>query len=86
MNVADQCKKMGLQIGDTIKGREECGKYWNEAKLTILWIGESAVMFKEVTRSESSQKWSRPIETADWTLDCRPWTKIKTRTAPKAQP
>ena len=75
--VADQCRALGLEIGDTIFGREECeGGCWHEAELTLLWLGDEAAVFRERERSNVFQEWSKPRESGDWTLECRDWRKV----------
>lgn len=74
--VADQCRAMSLQIGDTIEGREKCGKHWNETRLTLLWLGATEAVFLETWRGSDQPEWTEPQESANWTLDCRKWKKI----------
>lgn len=75
-NVADQCRELGLQVGDTIEGREASGSYWHEARLTLLWLGDEVAVWRETSRSENRPDWSDPEETADWTLEYRVWRKV----------
>lgn len=75
--IADQCRAMGLVVGDTIEGREDGrGGYWNETRLTLLWLGETEAVFSEQFRDSFTQEWSDPCESVDWTLDCREWHKL----------
>ena len=75
--VADQCRALGIEIGDTIVGREEGPRgCWNEAELTLLWIGREVAVFRERERNETTQEWSEPRESGDWTLECRNWRKV----------
>ena len=75
---ANQCRNWGLKVGDTIVGREEDSYHgWNEAKLTVLWIGENEVMFSEKTRTVDQRRWSGATETADWGLNYRDWRKVR---------
>ena len=73
--VADQCRALGLQVGDTIIGREEGDGCWHEAELTLLWMGEEAAVFRERTRCNTRPEWSEPREAGDWTLEWRDWRK-----------
>jgi hypothetical protein len=74
---ADQCRALGLAVGDTIEGREEApGGYWHEARLTLLWLGEEAAVWRVTERSSERPAWSEPEECADWTLECRQWRKV----------
>lgn len=75
-NTADQCRALGLKVGDTIEGREEDGSYWHEARLTLLWIGEEVAVWSASTRSNFYPAWSAPEEGDDWTLDDRDWYRI----------
>ncbi len=76
MNTADQCRALGLVVGDTIIGREEYAKGWNEAKLTLLWLGAEVAVFLSTDRSSARPAWSDPEESADWTLEFRDWKKL----------
>ncbi len=80
MNTADQCRKMKLKVGDTIFGREDTCGHWHEARLTLLWLGESVAVWSERTRSNAhgNGEWSDPKESADWTLSYRKWEKVET--------
>lgn len=74
---AEQCREMGISVGDTIEGRESCGrKYWHEARLTLVWAGRKEAVFVATVRSKESPCWSAPEETAGWTLDCRRWKRV----------
>lgn len=74
---ADQCREMGIKVGDTIQGREVCGrKYWHEARLTLIWIGDKTAVWTVQERANDSPEWSEPDECACWTLDCRKWRKV----------
>ncbi len=72
---ADQVRHLGLQVGDTIIGREQYGRSWHEAKLTLLWFGQTEAAWMERERSSESPGWSEPEEAVNWTLDCREWRK-----------
>ena len=71
--VADQCRALGLKIGDKIIGREEGQGWWHEAELTLLWLGEKEAVFSERTRTNEKPEWSKPKEESNWTLECRNW-------------
>lgn len=73
---AEQCREMGLAIGDTIQGREECGQHWSDSRLTVIFIGEDVAVFKQQTRNEDYPFWEDCGESADWTLNCRHWHKV----------
>lgn len=77
MNTADQCRAMGLSIGDTIEGTEGCGTDWEStARLTLIWLGETEVVFRVRERIGRHGEWSEPRESANWTLSCRYWRKL----------
>lgn len=74
---AEQCRALGLTVGDTIEGREEAPRgYWHEARLTLLWMGQEVAVWSVTERSSERPTWSEPEECADWTLECRKWRKV----------
>lgn len=83
-DTATQCRALGLQVGDTIEGRESAGNhYWHEARLTLLWLGQSVAVWSVTERSSPRCiEWSAPEENADWTLECRRWFKLPTTPQP----
>lgn len=91
-NTAEACRAMGIEVGDTIIGREEFddpfgySPLWNEARLTLLWLGESVAVWREQLRSSEKEEWSEPDEAADWTLDSRPWRKLAHNAGIEAPP
>lgn len=76
LNAADQCRAMGLSVGDTIEGTEHSVGYWRTARLTLLWLGETTAVWSESTRSSKRPDWSGPRETANWNLGFRAWEKV----------
>ena len=77
MNTADQCRERGLKVGDTIEGRTEGpGTWWDEARLTLLWMGETACAWNVQTRNTDRPNWSEPRESAGWDLSYRHWMKV----------
>ena len=79
-NVVQQCKKLGITIGDTIQGREEYGDGWNEARLTLLWLGAETAVWSVATRNDRQPRWQQQGEESNWTLDCRDWRKVQPNT------
>jgi len=76
-STAEQCRALGLTVGDTIEGREEAPRgYWHEARLTLLWLGQEVAVWSQTERSSERPAWSDPEECADWTLECRQWRKV----------
>ena len=76
-NVVQQCKKLGITIGDTIQGREEYGDGWNEARLTLLWLGAETAVWSVATRYDRQPRWQQQGEESNWTLDRRDWRKVQ---------
>ena len=79
--IADQCRAMGLQVGDTIEGTEGGGtsgggQWYNTTRLTLLWLGKDEAVFSETSHSTSRPNWSKPEESTNWTLECREWRKV----------
>lgn len=73
---ADQCRLLGVQVGQTIEGlegRQEADSHWSLARLTLLWLGESVAVWRVTERSSDRPEWSKPRESAAWTLECREW-------------
>lgn len=74
---ADQCREMGLVVGDVIVGREEhSGGKWSEAELTVIFIGQDVVVFSQRTRSFLAEEWINFGESGNWMLYFRDWYKI----------
>ena len=75
-DAASQCRALGVSVGDTITGRENgrCG-YWHEARLTLLWLGDTGAAWREQSRTNEQPEWSAPREAMNWTLECRRWRK-----------
>lgn len=72
MTPAQQARALGLQVGDTIEGvHNGC-----TARLTLLWLGESVAVWRVTEQFHPAHGWTRPVEKANWTLDCRSWVKI----------
>lgn len=73
---ADQCRELGLEVGDTIEGRSEFNTgYWTEARLTLLWIGNQMACFLVSERNIAKTDWSEPHESCAWTLEWREWRR-----------
>jgi hypothetical protein len=75
-SVADHCRAMGLQVGDTIEGTEGAGARRRTTRLKLLWLGKTEAVWSETTRTRSEPDWTEPRECADWVLGCRDWFKI----------
>ena len=74
--VAEECRALGLAVGDTIQGTESGGDWWNTTRLTLLWLGDEEAAWSETSRSSSRPEWSEPSEAVNWTLSCRDWRKV----------
>ncbi len=75
---AKQCREMGLQVGDTIIGRETYSNgHWSEAKLTLLFTGNDLVVWQVMRRNNEEPCWLLIGEESNWTLGCRGWWKVQ---------
>ena len=74
-NCADEARELGLKVGDIIRGKEGGNDWWNEARLTLLWIGDSVCVWRKQWRNKAgpSAGWYDEGEAANWTLSCREW-------------
>lgn len=75
-SVADYCRAMGLQVGDTIEGTEGGGSWWHTTRLTLKWLGDDCAVWMVTSRSSSEPEWSEPHEASKWSLGCREWRKL----------
>ena len=75
---ADQARELGLKVGDTIQGREEAGKGWSEARITLLWLGMIHTIWIVSGSTNLARCWSCPYESVSWDLHTRDWERIKT--------
>ncbi|WP_027390516.1 hypothetical protein [Chrysiogenes arsenatis] len=71
LNVADQCRALGIQVGDTIEGIS-----WHTTRLTLLWLGNEEAVWSMTHRGSESTTWSEPREVVNWYLTCRDWKKV----------
>jgi hypothetical protein len=75
---ADQCRYMGISVGDTIIGRETYSTgVWSEAKLTVIFIGKQECVFESMSRNTNKPQWRSNGESANWSLCHRDWYKIE---------
>ena len=78
---ADQARELSLKVGDTIQGREEVGKGWSEAQITLLWLGMTHTIWIVSGRTNLPRLqggWSCPHESVSWDLHTRDWERIET--------
>ena len=75
--VADECRALGLKVGDTIEGTESGGKWWNTTRLTLLWLGKKEAVWMKTSKSSERPDWSEPEESGNWTLSHRDWRKVE---------
>lgn len=75
LEVADQCREMGLKVGDTIIGQEGEGDWWSLASLTLLYLGSRCAVWSVSYRTAKRPEWSVPVERCSWTLSHRTWFK-----------
>lgn len=73
---AEQCREMGLSVGDVIEGREGSGGWWSESRLTLLFLGAQVAVFSEQRRNSAQPEWRDDGESGNWTLNCRAWRKV----------
>lgn len=74
MSVADHCRAMGLNVGDTIEGTEHYSNgRWSTTRLTLLWIGAEAAMWRVTFKAWDQPACSKPQESGNWVLFCRDW-------------
>ena len=73
---AEQCREMGLSVGDVIEGRETAGAWWSESRLTLLFLGAETAVFSEQRRNSEQPEWRDAGESGNWTLNCRAWRKV----------
>lgn len=77
ISVAAQCREMGITVGDTIIGRKSFDDGdWHETKLTLLFAGAREALWKVWRRNKKQPRWKSRGESADWSLECRPWAKV----------
>ena len=78
---ADDARAAGLQVGDTIIGKESGpGTYgatwWNETCLKLIFLGEHVCVWRVKSRSHLDENWVDGGESARWNLSCRDWRKL----------
>ena len=78
---ADQVRELGLSVGDVIVGREYVSFAWNDAELTLLFVGKQIAVFSQRTRHTSYDNfdWQDRGESATWTLAQRDWQIVGAR-------
>ena len=80
ISAADQCREMGILVGDVIEGREAYDHSWSESRLTLLFLGAEIAVFNEQYRNDRQPDWLDHGETADWSLAFRLWQKVEIAT------
>lgn len=75
-NTADQCREMGIHEGDTIQSMRESPGERGEFRLTLLWLGNEAAVWRQEERASRREKWRQTGEAANWTLDMRGWSRV----------
>ena len=80
-HVADQAREMGLKVGDVIVGREGGGDpvtgWWQEQRLTLLYLGEQCCVWKSEWSNKAITEFRDDGESANWTLSCRDWYLVR---------
>lgn len=74
---ADQCRTLGLRVGDIIEGREESGDWWGVARLKIIFFGEKVGVVRHIQRVSGKPEWSMEEEKSNFTLNARDWKLLK---------
>ena len=72
---ADQCRELGIAVGDTIEGSSPFCWPGEKTRITLLWLGQEMAMWRE-TRFVGG-KWTEPRESAVWDLSMRDWERIE---------
>ena len=87
INTADQCRQLGIAVGDTIISRQFDGyPWWDETRLTLLWLGKRTAVWTHQSRSVARPEWSEACEKVDLTLQCRRWRKTPTVVVSESSP
>lgn len=80
IHVADQAREMGLKVGDVIVGREGGGDpvtgWWQEQRLTLLYLGQQCCVWKSEWRNKAITTFRDEGESASWGLGARDWYLI----------
>ena len=77
MSHADEVRARGLQVGDTIEGRELWSQTeWQDTRLTLLWVGNTEAVWLESSRTSERPEWTQPEESTGWSLEFRKWKKV----------
>lgn len=88
--VADQAREMGLKVGDVIVGREGGGDpetgWWQEQRLSLLYLGEQCCVWKSEWRNKAITEFRDDGESSNWTLSCRDWYLVRPNAPALAQP
>lgn len=79
-NAAEQCRSLGLVVGDVIRGREGV----DETTLTLLWLGNEVAVWhvSRTLNSEATPAHDERLaerESANWCLKYRRWDKLVTQ-------
>ena len=74
---ANICRKLNLQVGDTIEGRDTSMLWWNVTRLTLLWLGTDVVVWNERHISSTTGGWTELREATNWSLETRKWNKVE---------
>lgn len=67
---ADQCRQMGIKVGDTIRGDY---RGIDTVILTLLWLGDRVAVWRVRVRYWNMTQWNATYESASWSLGHREW-------------
>jgi hypothetical protein len=66
-NIADQCRELGVEVGDALYRRKEGhnGKWYAEV-MVVVFIGMELVVFEMHHMTDRYREWVRIDETTEW--------------------
>jgi hypothetical protein len=67
---AEQCRELGISIGDTIEGEEN----GTRVRLKLIWLGQAAAIWMVYLKENGL--WIESEESANWTLVARKWRRV----------
>ena len=71
---ADQCRDLGIAVGDTLEGVSPSAWPGETTRITLLWLGQEMAVWQE-TRLIGGE-WTPPRESAAWDLSWREWERV----------
>ena len=74
-STADQCRELGIKVGDTIESASPSAWPGCLTRITLLWVGKEMAVWSEKRRGAG--EWTEPRESAAWDLSWREWERVK---------